>query len=127
VSERVLHIPEAIAEDFLAAALGRAMTGILLDKRGRDPLSYIVNRAREAAIESLPRYIEADLTTAAGIDSARQAQAELQRYLIMVAWITEATEAGDRAQDRVMQVGDPVLTDGLVEFISGTENESDDN
>jgi len=120
------HLPEEIQADIMTAALGREFVGVLLNRRPVDPLGHLLKLARDNAFKVLDQFIQADLFTPEGIAAARRNQNEVQRYFEMVGWIISAMEAGDDAQERIVSLNDPALTQGLVEMYGESESKQPD-
>lgn len=89
-------LPGLVAASVLGDRIERSLT------TPNDPFKAMMLQAREAFIANQLVLLDADLTSAAGIERARCAQAEAKRYVDMVHWISEALEASGAAEEQMI-------------------------
>ena len=118
VAEEAAHTESDLGPLIAAAELGDRIERYLVDPK--NPVSMMLDRARDEFIAASLALLEADLQTSSGIEQARSLQAQAQRYRDMCRWITDALEERADAVDDLNGAEEDAAVEELKDIIDAS-------
>lgn len=76
-----------------------------------NPFAQMVDRAKDAAINSVAAIVHSNLDSKDGLHEAKRHQSAVLRYLELVTWIEEAAASADEAEEQLVGDTDEVMAD----------------